>query len=166
MTTINRGNDNKENIAPDYRVFDLRGSHDEIGHQINSFNYLLADPTRFVAVEAHPSRLRAIEPDGDFLAVTNHYRHPDMVALQGRRNAAGSKRRVDRAQSWLAAAHSADAWEEVRLVLRDHTAPLCEHRPHNSTLWSVIADLGARRVAYAPGTPCRIAYQPVDWPSA
>jgi hypothetical protein len=131
---------------------------------LNSFNYLLADPTRFVAVEAHPSRLRAIEPEGDFLAVTNHYRHPDMIALQGRRNTAGSKRRVDRAQSWLAAAHSADAWEEVRLVLRDHTAPLCEHRPHNSTLWSVIADLGARRVAYAPGTPCRIAHQPVDWP--
>ncbi len=133
---------------------------------LNSFNYLLADPIRFVAVEAHASRLRVIEPDGDCLAVTNHYRHPDMVALQGRRNTAGSKRRVERARSSLEAARGVEAWQDVRSILCDHTAPLCEHRPHNSTLWSVIADLGPRRVAYAPGTPCRIAHQPVDWPLA
>jgi len=135
---------------------------------LNTFNYLLAGPstslrgtpTRFVAVEAHPSRLRVIEPEGDFLVVTNHYRHPDMVALQGRRDVSGSIRRADRVEEMV------EARADVPSILRDHVAPLCDHRPHNSTLWSVVADIGARRIVYAPGAPCTVPYQPVAWPSA
>ncbi len=126
---------------------------------LNAFNYLLADPTRFVAVEAHPARWRVREPESDFLVVTNHYRHPDMVALQGRRDVSGSKRRADRVREMIRAA------ADVESILRDHVAPLCDHRPHNSTLWSVVADLGARRMAYAPGAPCGMLHLPVEWPS-
>ncbi|MGH2592643.1 MAG: C45 family autoproteolytic acyltransferase/hydrolase [Anaerolineae bacterium] len=126
---------------------------------LNPFNYLLADPTRFVAVEAHPARLRVVEPEGDHLVVTNHYRHPDMLALQGRRDAMGSKGRADRVVEMIG------AQEDVESILRDHVAPLCEHRPHHSTLWSVVADLSARHIAYAPGTPCRAPFQPAAWPS-
>jgi predicted choloylglycine hydrolase len=126
---------------------------------LNAFNYLLADPTRFVAVEAHPSRLRVMEPDGEFLVVANHYRHTDMIALQGRRDVSPSSRRADRVAELIRVG------EEINSILSDHLAPVCEHRPHNSTLWSVMADLSARRIAYAPGTPCRISHQTVDWPA-
>jgi len=126
---------------------------------LNAFNYLLADPARFVAVEAHPARVRIVEPEGDSLVVANHYRHPDMVALQGRRDRSASGRRAARVEKLIAMG------AEVETILRDHVAPLCEHRPHNSTLWSVVADLDARRVAYAPGMPCAAAYRPVAWPS-
>jgi predicted choloylglycine hydrolase len=134
---------------------------DTITHipHLNAFNYLLADSARFAAVEAHPSRVRIVEPAGDFLAVANHYRHPAMVALQGSRDTSGSRRRVDRV------AELVGLRTEAEWLLRDHDAPLCEHRLHNSTLWSVIADLDARHIVYAPGTPCQVAYQPVEWPS-
>ena len=125
---------------------------------LNAFNYLLADPARFLAVEAHPSRVRVVEPVGDRLVVANHYRHPDMVALQSRREATGSKRRVERAEALI------EMDVEVESILRDHAAPLCEHRPHHSTLWSVVADLDARRIAYALGMPCTVVHQAVDWP--
>lgn len=126
---------------------------------LNAFNYLLADPARFLAVEAHPSRVRVVEPAGDWLVVANHYRHPDMVALQGRREATGSKQRAERAEALI------EGDIELEAILRDHAGPLCEHRAHNNTLWSVVADLGARRIAYAPGMPCAVAHQAVDWPS-
>lgn len=126
---------------------------------LNAFNYLLADPARFAVVEAHPARLRVLEAEGDSVAVANHYRHPDMIPLQGRRDVSGSQRRVERADELT------KLCPDIESILCDHTAPLCEHRPHNSTLWSVVADLGARRIAYAPGTPCNVTYQPVDWPA-
>jgi hypothetical protein len=132
---------------------------------LNSFNYLLADPDRFVAVEAHPARLRVRECEDDFIVVTNHYRHPDMRPLQGRRDTSGSQRRANRVESLLASS-PIDELEDIASILRDHVAPLCEHRPHNSTLWSLVADLGARQIAYAPGKPCSVAYQPVAWPAA
>jgi hypothetical protein len=127
---------------------------------LNAFNYLLADPARFLAVEVHPSRVRLVEPAGDWLVVANHYRHPDMAALQGRRDASGSVRRSMRVEEMI------EMRVEAESILRDHTGPLCEHRAHNHTLWSVVADLGARRIAYAPGMPCAVAHQAVEWPHA
>lgn len=130
---------------------------------LNAFNYLLADPGRFVAVEAHPSQLCVRQAETDSVVVTNHYQHPDMHPLQGRRDTSGSQRRADRVETLLASSPG-DEPEDIASILRDHAAPLCEHRPHNSTLWSVVADLDARRIAYAPGAPCQVAYQPVAWP--
>jgi len=83
-----------------------------------------------------------------------------MVALQSRRDVSGSKRRAERAKELV------EARVEAPSILRDHVASLCDHRPHNGTLWSTVADLGARRIAYAPGAPCRVPFQPVAWPSA
>ena len=83
-----------------------------------------------------------------------------MVALQSRRDVSGSKRRAERAKELV------EARVEAPSILRDHVASLCDHRPHNGTLWSTVADLGARRIAYAPGAPCRAPFQPVAWPSA
>ena len=82
-----------------------------------------------------------------------------MLVLQGHRDVMGSKGRADRVVEMIG------AQEDVESILRDHVAPLCEHRPHNSTLWSVVADLDAHHIAYAPGTPCRVPFQPVAWPA-
>lgn len=128
---------------------------------LNSFNYLLADPKRSVAVEAHPARVRVSGPADDVCVVTNHYGHPEMIALQGRRDVSGSQRRMDRAMALL---H--DDVIDVRSIVCDHIAPLCDHRAGNSTLWSVVADLGRRQIAYAAGNPCTIAHQTVTWPSS
>lgn len=133
---------------------------------LNSFNYLLADTQRFATVEAHPSRVRVIEPEDDWLVVTNHYRHPDMVALQGRRDVTSSQRRADRAGEMLRAGQRVSAQKDARSILRDHVAPLCDHRPSNSTLWSLSADLDRREIAYAAGIPCSTEYQAVVWPSS
>jgi hypothetical protein len=128
---------------------------------LNSFNYLLADPNRSIAVEAHPARVRVLEPEGAVCVVTNHYRHPEMIALQGRRDVSGSRRRMERATELL----HGDVID-ARSIMCDHIAPLCDHRPRNSTLWSVVADLGRRQIAYASGNPCTVAHQIAAWPSS
>ncbi len=135
---------------------------------LNSFNYLLADPDHLAAVEAHPDRVRVRTVETGrgraWIDATNHFRHPDMVPLMGSRLSAGSKRRAERIAECLQAAAGMDGLSETRAILRDHTAPLCDHRPGNSTLWSLTADLTARRTEYARGQPCCTDYEPVEWP--
>ncbi len=39
------------------------------------------------------------------------------------------------------------------------------HTGGHTTLWSLSADLTARRLAYARGAPCAAAFEPVAWPT-
>ncbi len=142
---------------------------------LHSFNYLIADPSGEIAVvEAHPTRVRVLEPsrrsspernlppnqreDQPFLACANHFRHPDMAGLQGRRKLTHSQRRL--AFLYRQAGRQPDC-----SPLADHSANLCGHSGGHTTLWSLTADLTARSLAYARGAPCETEYESVAWPS-
>ncbi len=130
---------------------------------LHSFNYLLADPTGFVAVECHAERLRIIYPDRDTLAVGNFYRHPDMAPLQRRRQQVVSRRRVAFLESGVW--QRPDSWEAIQATMQDHDSPVCGHEGGHTTLWSTVADLTARRICYTLGTPCCNPYTDVSWPT-
>jgi len=132
------------------------------------FNYLVADVKEALAVEVYPGQVRVRRPPADFLIVTNHYVLPDLRPLHGRRNLASQIERVRWIENRIAEDRVADAtagWTWAMRLLRDHSAPLCHHRPTQATLWSVVADLTARRVAYCLGAPCRNEFHDWDWPA-
>jgi predicted choloylglycine hydrolase len=131
------------------------------------FNYLVADPHDVFAVEVYPGRVRVRRPAGDGLVVTNYYESPDMRPLQGRRDLTKQIERV----RWIEARMAEDAlhdatggWAWAERLLRDHAVPVCHHRPNQATLWSLVADLTARRVAYCLGAPCRNEFREWAWP--
>lgn len=128
-------------------------------------NFLVVDPQHAYAVEAHPLAVAVREVEGDTLAVTNHYEHPEMRHWQGRRDLRFSIRRKERLERWIAAGDGSPR-ERLREALSDHEAPICGHRPGFVTLWSLIADLGHRRIEYALGFPCRTPFVPFPWPEA
>jgi predicted choloylglycine hydrolase len=133
------------------------------------FNYLIADVAETFAVEAYPGRVRVCQPAGDALIVTNHYTLPDMRPLQGRRNLIRQIERVRWIETRVAedeVVDAAEGWVWAQRLLRDHSAPVCHHRPTQATLWSVVADLTARRIAYCLGAPCRNEFCEWDWPGA
>jgi hypothetical protein len=136
---------------------------------LQAFNYLVADQDEMFAVEAYPGRVRVRQPAGDHLVVTNLYDHPDMRPLHGRRRLSDKMARVGWIEARICRDDSAgitDAWDWARRLLRDHSAPICRHEPHETTLWSVVADLTARRVAYSLGAPCRNSFREWRWPVA
>ena len=145
---------------------------------LHSFNYLIADPSGEMAVvEAHPTRVRVLEPsrqssrpgaennprlnqreDQPFLACTNHFRHPDMAGLQGRR-------KLTHSQARLAFLYQQAGRQSGYSLLTNHSVNLCGHSGGHTTLWSLTADLTARALAYARGAPCEMEYETVPWPS-
>jgi len=131
---------------------------------IHSFNYLLADPTEFVVVECHADRLRINWPSGDRLAVGNFYRHPDMRSLQRHEKQHLSRARVQFLESDAWAIEAPDPWTAVQRALTDHAIGVCGHSGGHTTLWSCIADLTERRIAYTIDAPCRGAHVDVQWP--
>lgn len=131
------------------------------------FNYLVADANEMLAVEAYPGRVRVRRPEEDCLVVTNHYQLSELRPLQGRRRLEGQEERV----RWLRERAARDGvigaeegWMWAQRLLRDHSVPVCHHLPTQATIWSVTADLTARRVAYCLGAPCRNEYQEYAWP--
>lgn len=130
---------------------------------LHAFNYLLADDEDFAVVEAHPSAKRVREGEG-WLAVTNHFQHPDMQKLHGRRTQAHSRRRAERLKE-LARRPGEPAWEWAQGLLRDHATPLCHHDRVMATLWAVVADLTAQRIAYCQGAPCQGSFVELAWPA-
>jgi predicted choloylglycine hydrolase len=132
------------------------------------FNYLVADAKEFFAVEVYPGQVRVRRPSSDVLVVTNHYVLPDLRPLHGRRNLTSQIERVRWIENRIAedrVADAAEGWAWAMELLRDHSTPVCHHRPKQATLWSVIADLTARRIAYCLGAPCRNRFQEWDWPA-
>lgn len=139
---------------------------EEMSH-LFPFNYVVADADEMFAIEVYPGRVRVRSPAGSSLVVTNYYALPDMRPLHGRRNLTSQIERVRRIETRLAedrVPHAACGWTWAQQMLRDHSVPVCHHRPMQATLWSVIADLTARRVAYCLGAPCRNEFQEWDWP--
>lgn len=124
---------------------------------IASFNYTLADAQgNLIALECHPGLPVRARHCARSLAVANHYTHPALAPLQGRRPLEGSRARVERMKQ-LPPPH-VDPVRAAKAVLADHEAPVCAHREFGATLWSGVFDLGARRAAYAFGPPCRTPF--------
>ena len=131
------------------------------------FNYLVADAREMFAVEAYPGQVRVRLPVGDVLIVTNYFQLPEMRPLHGRRNLTAQIERV----RWLEARITDEgmtdpekAWDWAQGVLRDHSVPMCHHRPTQATLWALAADLMERRIAYCLGAPCRNQFKEYHWP--
>jgi predicted choloylglycine hydrolase len=132
-----------------------------------SFNYLIADSDEMFAVETYPGLVCVRRPAGDSLIVTNYYASPEMRPLQGRRDMTDQIKRIRWIQDRIAKDETGDAtdgWTWAQRLLRDHSLPVCHHRPNHATLWSLVADLSARRVAYCLGAPCRNEFHEWDWP--
>ena len=137
------------------------------------FNYLVADPDEMFAVEVYPGhvrgggRIRVRRPTSNCLVVTNYFESPDMHPLHGRRNLTSQIERVrwiERRIAYDSVSNAADGWSWAQSLLRDHSVPMCHHQPNQATLWSLVADLTARRVAYCLGAPCRNEFREWDWP--
>ncbi|MCS7061264.1 MAG: C45 family peptidase [Anaerolineae bacterium] len=126
---------------------------------LSSLNYLLADPTQAFVVEADPRRVRVREETSNgALAATNHFQHPDMRPLQGRRSVRHSACRASflstQPAHWLDDAHTVDELLDIaQAVMADRSAPVCGVDGALATLWSWVAELSTRRIRYAPGAP-------------
>ena len=130
----------------------------------HSFNYFVADRSEMYVVEGHPEQVEVIGGRADRLAVTNHYQHPALQRLHGKRPFRHSRQRLAYLQREPLPADS-DAFCAMQGLMSDHTASICGHQDGAATLWSVVCSPAERRVAYALGAPCRNPYQSVPWPS-
>ncbi|MEP7285130.1 MAG: C45 family peptidase [Chloroflexota bacterium] len=131
---------------------------------LHSFNYLIADPGGFAVVECHADRLRILYPENDILACGNFYRHPDMAPLTRRRQQLVSRQRVAYLESSIWRELESEPLDTMQATMRDHGAAVCGHRGGHTTLWSAVADLTSRRVAYTMGAPCCTDYREIRWP--
>jgi hypothetical protein len=59
---------------------------------------------------------------------------------------------------------ASDPWSTAKGILTDHEVALCDHTEGAATLWSMLADLTKRRLAYSLGAPCRNQYKETPWP--
>jgi predicted choloylglycine hydrolase len=132
---------------------------------LTSHAYLVADPDEMFVVEAHPDLVRVREPENGCIAATNHFLHSDLQNLVQSPVQENSKQRQTKMLSSLSeAADGSDPWMAAKDILIDHEAPLCSHGESMATLWSMVADLTNKRLAYSLGAPCRNEYQMVPWP--
>ncbi len=140
---------------------------------LHPFNYVIADQADMFVAETYPGRLSVRRADGDSLVVANYYAAPDMRPLHGRRDLSEYEDRARWIMDRIAADAAAgagregeDGWRWAQAILRDHTTPVCCHRPNQATFWSLVADLSARRIAYSLGAPCRNPFREWEWPRA
>ena len=135
---------------------------------LSSLNYLLADPHEAFVVEADPRRVRTLPMLSQVTAATNHFRHPEMRALQGNRvltNSSCRWRKLSEAGEMLDGSEGVDALlAHVKALMADRTAPVCGLGGSLTTLWSCVAELGSRRIQYAPGAPCDTPYEEMERP--
>jgi hypothetical protein len=130
-----------------------------------------------VGLECYPGEPVRARRSHRALAMTNHYRHSTLAPLQGRRSQEHSRRRLERLATPAGCggdsgehtpvgdnAEASDSLAPVRRALRDHGAPVCNHGEMGATLWSAVADLTERRVAYAFGPPCETDYEDLPFP--
>ncbi len=130
---------------------------------LHAFNYALADAHECFAVEAYAGALR-VRSGSDHLITTNHYQHPDMQRYHGQRQALNSRRRAARLEE-LWRERAGDPFQWAQRALADHDGPMCNHDRHLATLWAMVADLTARRVAYCMGAPCEGPFVEMAWPA-
>jgi predicted choloylglycine hydrolase len=136
----------------------------EMPHLI-SHNYIIADPLDMFVVEAYPGSVHVREAENSYVAATNHFLHPELRHLMRSSIQETSEQRLAKISSALQeAVEDSDPWEVARDILTDHETPICSHTDGLATLWSMLADLTGRHVAYSLGAPCRTQYQEVPWP--
>ncbi len=144
---------------------------------LSSLNFLVADAKDAFVIEADPRRVRVLPREGDVLAATNHYRHPDMRPLQGARHFENSECRLaflqgaDARRSDGEAAGLIDRWDDrfflsvdallnhAGTIMADRTAPVCGMSGSLTTLWSCVAELTTKRIRYAAGAPGIAPYE-------
>lgn len=133
----------------------------------HSFNYFVCDRQEMYLVEAHPTAVQVSGGRANTLAVTNHYQHPDLQILHGKRTLAHSRQRLaylrheaDRRRG------AADPVAAMQGIMRDHSSGICGHLDGAATLWSAVCMPEEQRVAYALGAPCRNEYRDFPWPGA
>jgi predicted choloylglycine hydrolase len=130
---------------------------------LHSFNYLVADAAGELAVvEAHPEAVRVAQAGADFVAATNHYRHPDLARYQHGRKLTHSQGRLAGLYAQREALRQS---ANITAALTDHDAGVCGHSGGHTTLWSLKADLTARSISYARGAPCETVFERVAWPN-
>ena len=134
---------------------------------LSSLNYLAADPHEAFVVEADPRRVRVLDMQDGLIAATNHYRHPDMQPLQGNRVLTNSNcrhRTLSDLNRFPRECPDVEALlSHARSMMADRTAPVCGVSGSLSTLWSWVAELGSRRIQYAPGAPHVTPYEEIPW---
>jgi hypothetical protein len=130
----------------------------------HSFNYFVADRDEMYVVESHGETIRVSGGRTGVLAVTNHYQHPDLQRLHGRRPLTHSRGRLARLREGPVAWDAGDLLRSIEAVMRDHSAHVCGHDDGAATLWSAVCDPASRRVAYSLGAPCRNPYFELPWP--
>jgi predicted choloylglycine hydrolase len=132
---------------------------------LSSLNYMVADSREAFVVEADPRRVRVIERNGVTLAVTNHFRHPDMLMLQGNRINHNSKCRLSflsRHDERKDALSISELLDQAEQIMADRTAPVCGQSGPLSTLWSCVAELTTKQIRYCPGAPGVVEYERLD----
>lgn len=130
---------------------------------LSSLNYLVADPHEAFVVEADPRCTRVLPMESAVIAATNHYRHPDMQPLQGRRVLKNSLCRLARLSNPGQVDSALKAVDSLlnlaKLLMADRTAPVCGLSGSLTTLWSCVAELQSRRIQYSAGAPTDSPYE-------
>ena len=131
----------------------------------HSFNYFVADAEEMFLIETHPSRIQVTGGNASIVAVTNHYQHPALQSLHGKRTLQHSRERL----AFLRVRADARSTDEepitvAQRLLRDHTTPICGHHDGAATLWSAVCAPAEHRLSYALGAPCRNPYRDLPWP--
>lgn len=136
----------------------------EIPHLMSN-SFLIADPQEMFVVEAYPGSVRVREAEDGYIAVTNHFLHPELQPLMRSPIQENSERRLAKIASALQEAEEdSDPWKIATDILTDHETPICGHTDGLATLWSLVADLTNQRLSYSLGAPCRNQYQDIPWP--
>lgn len=133
---------------------------------LSSLNYLLADAREAFVIEADPRRVRVLPISSQTLAATNHFRHPDMRPLQGRRSSTNSECRLGFLSGQKLGSHQhlsvSQLLDAAEKVMADRSAPVCGHSGSLTTLWSCVAELQTKRIRYAPGKPSETRYEEIE----
>lgn len=128
---------------------------------------LIADSSgKAVVLEASVEGVELRYPEDGLLISTNHAVCP-AFAGKDRYNEyfADSQARYNRLRELLGGAKMVDI-EMVKKAMSDHEGGVCSHKVDSSgrkdsTIWSVVAHPGERRVYIAEGHPCRTKYRTV-----
>lgn len=130
------------------------------------YGHVFAFPDDAFAVETTGREHRVLDHDG---AHTNHYLDPELMALAPPPSE-GSLARLTRLQELLAERHPASP-EDLMALMRDHdSAPqaICLHPEPDegdeasAVMFSMVADVGAKRMWVTAGNPCQSEYTEID----
>lgn len=128
---------------------------------VRPFIYFLADAAgRLAAVEAFPDGTHVRHPEGGLLVTTNY-----SVCRGIPERHEGRQKEAERV---LSSRRGPVASDEARGLIASHNGPFCAGKHAGSidefddqdwyTLWGLVAEPAGRRMALAPGQPCRTAW--------